>query len=84
MGVSFQYSHTIGRSESNGSGFHNPVAVARGPGDRLYILNRGMEPEPNGKRITVCTMEEEYLGEFGRGIIASGETDAVASLGPLL
>jgi DNA-binding beta-propeller fold protein YncE len=69
--VQLQYSHTIGRAEFSGPGFRGPVGIARGEGDRLYVLNRSYEGRPDGKRITICTVgEQEYIAEFGRGVSA--------------
>ena len=69
--LTFQYSHTIGRQETRGgNGFFHPVAVARGEGNRLYVLSRGTETPVFWpcKRVTICTIEEEYLGQFGEKI----------------
>ena len=68
--VQLQYSHTIGRAEFSGPGFRAPVGIARDAGDRLYVLNRSYEGRPDGKRITICTVGEEYITEFGRGVSA--------------
>jgi len=68
--VQLQYSHTIGRAEFSGPGFRAPVGIARGAGDQLYVLNRSYEGRPDGKRITICTVGEEYVTEFGRGVSA--------------
>src|SRR5438094_9820648 len=68
--VQLQYSHTIGRAEFSGPGFRGPVGIARGAGDLLYVLNRSYEGRPDGKRITICTVGEEYVAEFGRGVSA--------------
>ena len=68
--VQLQYSHTIGRAEFSGPGFRAIVGIARGAGDRLYVLNRSYEGRPDGKRITICTVGEEYITEFGRGVSA--------------
>ncbi len=69
--VTFQYSHTIGRQETRGgNGFFHPVALARGEGERLYVLSRGTETPVFWpcKRVTICTIDEEYLGQFGEKI----------------
>jgi len=68
--VQLQYSHTIGRAEFSGPGFRAIVGIARGAGDRLYVLSRSYEGRPDGKRITICTVGEEYITEFGRGVSA--------------
>ena len=70
-GHSFQYSHTIGRIEiRGGNGFWNPVAIARGEGDLLYVVNRGYESALLApcKRVTICTVGEEYISQFGHAI----------------
>ena len=74
--VQLQYSHTIGRAEFSGPGFRVPVGIARGEGDRLYVLSRAYENRPDGKRVTICTVGEEYISEFGRGIRAE-EADGI-------
>lgn len=68
--VQLQYSHTIGRAEFSGPGFRAPVGIARGANDRLYVLSRSYEGRPDGKRVTICTVGEEYIAEFGRGVSA--------------
>ena len=70
--TTFQYSHTIGRREPQGYGFFNPSAVARGEGNRLYVVNRSLEnPVVSlAKHITICTVGEEYITEFGRGVLS--------------
>ena len=64
--VTFRYSHTIGRIEFTGSGFDNPVAMALGNEDRIYVVNRSSE-DRNAQRVTICTVGEDYIGEFARG-----------------
>ena len=70
--VNLQYSHTIGRGEQFGPGFTSPVFVARGEGDLLYVLCRASEYRPEGTRITVCTVDEEYVTAFARGVPQQG------------
>ncbi len=77
--LTFQYSHTIGRQETRGgNGFFYPVAIARGEGKRLYVLSRGTETPVFWpcKRVTICTIDEEYIGQFGEKIPPE---DAVSS-----
>ena len=69
--VTFRYSHTIGRQEARGgNGFFNPVAIARGKGNLMYVLSRGTETPAffPCKRVTICTIEEEYIGQFGQKV----------------
>ena len=86
QGVTFRYSHTIGRGEEAGTGFKNPVSVARGEGDLLYVVNRAYDYRGDSKRITVCTVGEDYIGEMGNGgrlggdLMDNGESAADGSL----
>lgn len=61
------YSHTIGTLALTGKGFSNPVDLARGEGGVVYVLNRSNSfHAPMGAvRVTICTLDEEYLGQFG-------------------
>ena len=70
--VNLQYSHTIGRGEQFGPGFTQPQFVARGEGDLMYVLCRGSEYRPEGTRITVCTVDEEFVNIFARGLAQQG------------
>jgi DNA-binding beta-propeller fold protein YncE len=70
--VNIQYGYTIGRGEQFGPGFTSPVFVARGEGDLLYVLCRASEYRPEGTRITVCTVDEEYVTAFARGVPSQG------------
>jgi sugar lactone lactonase YvrE len=70
----FRYSHTIGRGEFAGPGFREPVAMVRGEDDLIYVVNRSYDRRPDGKRITVCTVEEDYIGEFAKGVNTERET----------
>jgi len=70
--VQLQYSHTIGRGDQFGSGFSYPIFMARGEGDLMYVLCRAQEYRPEGTRIMVCTVGEEYVNAFARGVAAQG------------
>jgi DNA-binding beta-propeller fold protein YncE len=61
----FAYSHSVGRNEFAGTGFRNPVDLALGANDVVYVLNRSYENRPDGVRVTMCTHSEEYIREFG-------------------
>ena len=61
----FSYSHSVGRNEFAGTGFRNPVDMALGADDIVYVINRAYENRPDGVRITVCTINEDYVTEFG-------------------
>ncbi len=84
LGPAFQYNHTIGRAEFSGPGFRNPVAMARGKEDLMFVVNRSYEYRPDGKRITICTVGEEYVSEFARGVTTVGESEASSADGSLI
>lgn len=72
----YRYSHTIGFYAQFGKGFNNPVDLAVGRNGVLYVLNRaGTETEVRMgyKRVTVCTVTEEYLGDFSTGGTGAGQ-----------
>ena len=61
----FQYSHSIGRNEYGGTGFRNPMDMALGADDVVYVLNRSREDRPDGVHVSMCTIDEHYITEFG-------------------
>jgi DNA-binding beta-propeller fold protein YncE len=61
----FSYSHSVGRNEFAGTGFRNPMDLALGADDRVYVVNRSYENRPDGIHITVCTLGEKFICEFG-------------------
>jgi DNA-binding beta-propeller fold protein YncE len=72
----YRYSHTIGFYAQNGRGFNNPVDVALGRDGVLYVLNRAgsdVELRMLYKRVTMCTLDEDYLGEFSSGGTEDGQ-----------
>ncbi len=73
--TAFRYSHTIGFLAASDKGFLNPVDMAIDSEGTLYVLNRGgpeMAIYNDYKRVTLCTVDEEYLGQFGRGGLEDG------------
>ena len=72
----YRYSHTIGFNGNSGRGFKNPVDVALGPNNVLYVLNRAdfeVEARLLYKRVTMCTVDEDYLGQFSSGGTGDGQ-----------
>jgi tripartite motif-containing protein 71 len=61
----FAYSHSVGRNEFAGTGFRNPLDLALGADDLVYVVNRSYENRRDGIHITVCTLNEKFIGEFG-------------------
>ncbi len=70
------YSHTLGFMANQGRGFNNPVDLAIDSRGTLFVLNRA-GPEVGVriayKRITICTSDETYLGEFATGGTGDGD-----------
>ena len=86
-GATFRYTHTIGRGEEAGTGFKNPVAVAIGADDVMYVVSRSYDYRADAKRITVCTVrDQDYIGEIGNAgrlggdMMDPGESDIDGSL----
>ena len=71
----FRYDRTIGRFEQfGGTGLIQPVDIAAAADGTLYVLNRGVEWYPNAVRVTMMTLDEDFLGQFS----TSGEGDGEA------
>ena len=62
----YHYDRTIGRFGFSGAAFRSSVDLALGPGGRIYVLNRGYEFMPQGVRVTMLTIDEEYIGQFSQ------------------
>jgi len=72
----YRYSHTIGFYAQLGRGFNNPVDVAVGRNGVLYVLNRAgteIDVRMGYKRVSICTVTEEYHGDFSMGGTADGQ-----------
>ena len=69
QGVSMTYVKTIGivNNGDNGRGFANPHAVALTGDGRIFVLNRCDPARAAAIRVGICTLDDEYLGEFGNG-----------------
>ena len=59
----YHYSYCIGAFGTSGRTFQNPYDIALGSGGKILVLNRGAEGI--GQRITVCSMDHDYTGDFG-------------------
>ena len=68
---SYYYSHSVGRNEFAGTGLRHPVDMAIGPDGMVYVANRSYEHRSDGVHMTIMTLDEEYISEFG----AYGESD---------
>ena len=70
-GRTWNYSHTVGRAAAAGAGFVSPISIVAAPEGVLYVVNRGHAGGDIGvttqnQRIGKVTIDEEFLGEFGR------------------
>ena len=61
---SYHYDRTVGRAEFSGAGFRQPIDIALAPNGLIYVINRSWEYRPDGVRVTMLTIDEEYVGEF--------------------
>ena len=69
----FQYSHSVGRNEYSGRGFRFPVDLAVVPDGAMYVVNRAYVVRPDGIHLTVVTIDEQFVGEFGSYGDADGQ-----------
>ncbi len=67
--VALEYIKTIGMTNngSNGRGFCNPYALQVSKDGRIFVLNRCDHVRKDAIRVGICNLDEEYLGEFGKG-----------------
>ena len=82
--IQLRYGYTIGRTEHFPPGFDWPVFVARGDADLIYVISRGREYRPEGCRITICTVGEEHVTDFGRGVPQQGPHEYSSADGSLV
>jgi len=66
-----KYIKTIGRKGP--PGYSQIVAIARGKGDLIYVVSRAYEYHPIGKRVTIATINEDYISEFSTGGTSDGK-----------
>ena len=76
--IDLQYSHTIGvLSAQGGRGFLNPVDMVFGQDDTIYVLSRGSDLDilffPLSRRVTMCTADGEFRGQFSTGGKGDGQ-----------
>ena len=60
----YQYHDVIGLLSGGGPGFSGPVAVALGPDGLLHVASRANPNQPEAVRVTRCTLDGDYVGEF--------------------
>ena len=62
----YRYHDVIGLLSGGGPGFSGPVSLALGPADGLlYVASRANPNQPEAVRVTRCTTDGDYVGEFG-------------------
>ena len=59
----FNHSYCIGMYGNAGAGFWDPFDFALGSNGVLYVVSRGAEEL--GQRVTRCTVDHQFLGQFG-------------------
>ena len=64
-----EYVKTIGiiNNQPTGRGFANPYDVAFALDGRIFVMNRADQGRSKSVRVGVCTLDEQYLNEFGEG-----------------
>ncbi len=61
----YHYSHTIGRRTFFGEGFRHPMDLAIDKDGVVYAPNRATQQAADkGIRVTMFTLDEEYIGQF--------------------
>ena len=60
-----RYSHTVGLATMEGRGFFFPSDTAAGNNGRIYTVNRSVEIDSRGVRVTVYNLDSDFFGTFG-------------------
>lgn len=60
----YQYHDVIGLLSAGGPGFSGPVSMALGPDGLLHVASRANPNQPEAVRITRCTVDGDFVGEF--------------------
>ena len=78
-GRAWIYTNNIGRMGATGTGFAAPVSVAPAKNGVMYVANRSGEQMPS-PRISKCTVDAEFITEFGRFDRYSGDLVWLAAI----
>jgi DNA-binding beta-propeller fold protein YncE len=70
-GRAFDYSYCIGMVAMSGAGFTFPVDFAMTPQGVIYVINRAAEGL--NQRVSKCTVNHEFLAQFGNPGAADGQ-----------
>ncbi|HLF04135.1 MAG TPA: NHL repeat-containing protein [Dehalococcoidia bacterium] len=76
----YRYHDVIGLLSAGGAGFSNPVSIALGPDNLLYVLSRANPNQPEAVRVSRCTKDGEYVSQFGEWGDAEGQFTWVTDL----
>lgn len=60
----YHYERTIGCQHFGGAGFRCPQDLAIGQDGTIYVVSQCYESRPDGIRITMMTIDEDFLGDF--------------------
>ena len=60
-----EYRLTMGMTVMEGRGFYYPVDTAIAPDGRMYVISRSRDEVARGVRVTMCTVDGDYFGNFG-------------------
>ena len=53
--------------------------MVRGAEDLMYVASRAYEALDYAKRVTICTVGEDFIGQFGRGVVVGETADPEAA-----
>ena len=59
------YDRTIGLAAMEGRGFYCPADMTLGADGKIYVANRSNHALPQGVRVTILDLEENFYGVFG-------------------
>ena len=60
-----EYRLTMGMTVMEGQGFYYPVDTTIAADGRMYVVSRSRDEVARGVRVTMCTVDGEYFGNFG-------------------
>jgi len=60
-----EYRLTMGMTVMEGQGFYYPVDTTVAADGRMYVVSRSRDEVARGVRVTMCTVDGEYFGNFG-------------------
>ena len=80
VGRTFTYSHCVGLFVMSGGGFWHPWDLALASAGSMYVVSRGDPNELLATRVTKCTVDQEFILQFGRRGNGDGEFTAVTSI----